>query len=203
MTVALLCLSVLLADSLQARWEALIEAPCLNHVVARQELLWPLTGDSIARTVEFWFVPPNRFRACYGQPDSQEVVADGATIRTYVPENRQVLVQTQDVAMSWRDSPLGEFLRLEPASTRADTVMGGQRGKMRTWLDETGARQYVRVEAFVPEGETWPLWVRLEDIGGNTTTYTVREWERAPIPPRVADLFTLTVPAGVDAILVD
>ncbi|MCU0612795.1 MAG: outer membrane lipoprotein carrier protein LolA [Candidatus Eisenbacteria bacterium] len=193
----------MVADSLAARWEERIEEPCVNHILARQEIVWPLTGDTTRRLLEIWFVPPSRFRACYGAPDSQVVVADGAWIRTYVPDNHQVLVQRQAPDLTWRDSPLGDFLKVDPATTDVDTVREGRRGRLRTWVDTTGAAPYPAIEVFVPEGEGWPSAARLVDVSGNATTYTVLRWERTRISDGADRLFALDLPPGVDAVSID
>jgi len=190
-------------DSLTASWERLMEQPRVNHILATQELVWPLTGDATDRVLELWFVPPHRFRACYGPPDSHVVIADGAHIRTYVPENGQVLVQVQDPGLSWRDSPLGDFLRVDQATAGVDTVLGGTPGHLRRWVDHTGGSQYAHIDVFVPAGAQWPSRARLVDICGNVTTYSLLRWERTPIPHDVDLLFVLEVPAGVEVVPID
>lgn len=190
-------------DSLGTLWERSIEEPRLNHVVATQEIVWPLTGESISRGLELWFVPPNRFKACYGEPDSQLVVADGTRLWTYAPQNRQVLVQEQGSDLTWRDSPLGQILKVEPATVRTDTMMDERRGRLLTWIDEDGTSQFPRIEVFVPAGQQWPQRALLVDLGGNLTIYSLHRWDRIPTPVDVAGLFVLDVPRGVEIVPVD
>jgi len=201
--IELVVAAAIACDSLTVRWERLMEEPRVNHILATQELLWPLTGDTTERGVELWFVPPNRFRVCYGLPDSQVVVADGSHVRTYVPENGQVLVQVQEPGLSWRDSPLGDFLRVDPATMVADTMLKGTRGHLRTWIDHAGGSQYARIDVFVPEGAQWPSQARLMDISGNVTTYSLLQWNRTAVPRDVDRLFVLEVSADVEVVPID
>ncbi|MBN1424434.1 outer membrane lipoprotein carrier protein LolA [Candidatus Fermentibacteria bacterium] len=190
-------------DTLGTAWERQIEEPLLNYVVLTQEIVWPLTGDSISRMLELWFVPPNRFKACYGEPDSQIIVADGTRLWTYAPENRQVLVQEQGSELTWRDSPLGHLLKVEPATVRTDTTLEGRLGQLLTWLDESGECQFTRVEAFVPFGEQWPWRARLVDVGGNSTTYSLLRWHREPASADIDGIFVLDIPRGVEIVPLD
>ncbi len=195
--------AVSMADSLVARWERLMREPRLHHLVATQELRWPLTGEVLSRSLEVWFLPPNRFRATYGEPDSQIVVATGTQVRTYAPENRQILVRNQDPTLDWRDSPLGHLLNLRPVALQADTVIADQEGLWLVWIDEERTSEYARVEVFVPRGQVLPGWARLQDIAGNLTTYSVASWVREEIPRGVDRLFTLPAPPGVEVVVLD
>lgn len=200
MTTALL--ASLPHDSLVARWERLMSEEVVHRVSMVQEVEWPLSGERIVRSVELWFVPPHRFRVCFGRPDSQVVVADGNTVQTYVPDNHQVLVETQTVT-GWEETILGDLVRRTPPTVVRDTTWEGQGAVRFLWEEEQAHARYARVEALVPLSCPYPRVVVLEDVAGNVTTYRVIHWRKERLSPKTGDLFKLQVPPGTEVIRLD
>lgn len=187
-------------DSMISIWSERLEAAGIQHVVANQELYWPLTGDRINRIMELWFSPPNQVRVTYSAPDSQLVIADGEHIWTVVPGNNQTLVRPQDPAASWRDTPLGKMLSLESFACSSMTVGGDDAGLSITCDNVHGQSEFTEVKLFVPEGKDWPSNAQLVDISGNITSYHILQWETRPADTLDGTLFRPTIPEGMDIV---
>jgi outer membrane lipoprotein-sorting protein len=187
------------ADSMVARWTDALEANG-QHVVATQELYWPLTDDRLTRTMEVWFLPPNLVHVTYSAPDSQLIIADGEHIWTVVPDNNQVLVQLQDPTATWRDTPLGKMLSVETFACSSTTVCGEDAGVSLVCTNLQGTSEFTEVKLFVPDGREWPSLARLVDISGNVTSYRILEWETPPSETLDETLFRPAVPEGMEVV---
>ncbi len=191
-------------DSLVQEWGSRLEQGGLHHVVARQVLYWPLTGDRLERKMELWFAPPNRLRVQYSPPDSQIIVTDGENVSNLVPENNQVLVQRQDPSATWRDTPLGRIFALDAYPCSIDTIVHEELpGISITCVDTTGATQFVRINLLLSEDHEWPSLAKLEDISGNITTYHILLWEERSLSIPDDSLFCLSIPKGMELVKID
>ena len=191
------------ADSLVGRWSERLEAGDLQHVIADQELYWPLTQDRMKQRMELWFLPPNRVKVCYSSPDSQAVIANGREVWTIVPGNNQALVRQQDASLTWRDTPLGSFLSLEAHSCSTTWMDGGEAGLSIQCVDRGGQNQFTRIELFVPDGALWPSEARLVDISENVTIYRILSWEEVPHTVSDDSLFRPDLPPEMEVVFVD
>jgi outer membrane lipoprotein-sorting protein len=191
------------ADSLVAEWAESLETGGIHHVVATQELFWPLTGDRLTRTMELWFSPPNRVRVTYSAPDSQVVIADGEHIWTVVPDNNQTLVQLQDPEASWRETPLGKMLSLESFACSSMTVVDEDAGVTMTCKNVQGQSEFTTISLLLPACGAWPAEAQLVDISGNVTSYHIRLWETGPPTAVDETLFVPTIPDTMEVVHLD
>jgi outer membrane lipoprotein-sorting protein len=150
--------------------------------------------------MELWFSPPNRVRVTYSAPDSQLIVADGEHVWTVVPGNNQTLVQPQDPAASWRDTPLGKILSLESFACSSLTVGGEDPGLCIICDNVLGKSEFTEVRLFVPESGEWPSSAQLVDISGNITSYHIIQWETRPTDILDDSLFCPAIPEGMDVV---
>ncbi len=200
-------LTVILASNpgFYEQWNDRLESTNLHHVTTIQECFWPLTGERIERQVEVWFAPPNRFKACYSPPDSQQIIADGATVWTIVPDNEQALVQAQDPHLTWKDTPLGEILSAGGKNCVVDSAkIGEDPGEL--WMECSGFDEqgpWEKISIVIDAGGFWPSRVLLEDISGNKTTYSVLKWEEKPLTAEADTLFDVVIPSGIEVIRLD
>lgn len=139
---------------------------------------------------------PGRFSWVYSEPYRQTIVSDGKTLWLYDEDLAQVTVNSVGTGMAGSAAALlGDEIDLNTAYVLSET---GEREGLH-WVNLTPRAeetQYTGVSIGLRDGVLASM--RLTDNLGQTTALSFEALRRNP--QLASDLFTFTVPAGVDVV---